>query len=250
MTSSSRIIDTLKRQLKVRGITYRALAERLDLSESAVKHMFSTGNFSLRRLDDVCAVLELDIGDLVSISESQEQRIEQLSADNEQEIVTDDRLLLITYCLINYWSFDEIIERYDISPAEGIKYLRKLDRMKVIELQPGDRVRLLIANNFNWRKNGAFEKFFRSRVQTEFLSHDFQDDDSVRIVKNGMLSMKSQRQLIEKLKAMGDLFDDTTWDERKLPASDRRGTTMVLAMRHWFFEGFRHLERGQRVREN
>jgi len=78
MTTSSRIIDTLKRQLKVRGITYRGLAERLDLSESAVKHMFSTGNFSLRRLDDVCAVLELDIGDLVNISESQEPKIEQL----------------------------------------------------------------------------------------------------------------------------------------------------------------------------
>jgi len=42
---------------------------------------------------------------------------------------------------------------------------------------------------------------------------------------------------------MGDLFDDTTWDERKLSATERRGTTMVLAIRHWFFEGFRHLER-------
>jgi len=65
----------------------------------------------------------------------------------------------------------------------------------------------------------------------------------VRIVKNGMLTQSAQRQLIERLKAMGDLFDDTTWDERKLSATERRGTTMVLAIRHWFFEGFRHLER-------
>jgi len=243
MTTSVRIVDTLKRQLKARGIVYKELAGRLQLSESAVKHMFSTGNFSLKRLDEICAVLELDIGDLVSISESQEQKIEQLSADNEQVIVADIRLLLVTYCLINYWTFEEIIERYDLSPAEGIKYLRQLDRMKVIELQPGDRVRLLVANNFSWRKNGAIEKFFRSRVQTEFFNHHFQDDSSIRIVKNGMLTRKSQIQLIEKLKAMGDLFDDTTWDERKLSAADRRGTTMVLALRHWFFEGFRHLER-------
>jgi len=243
MTNSSRIIDALKRQLKVRGMTYKSLAESLLLSESAVKHMFSTGNFSLRRLDEVCAVLEIDIGDLVSMSESQEQKIEQLSAENESEIVDDDRLLLLTYCLINYWTFDEIIKRYDIAPATGLKYLRRLDRMKVIELLPGDRVRLLVASNFGWRKNGAIEKFFRKRVQTEFFSHDFQDDASIRIVKNGMLSRKSQTQLIEKLKAMGDLFDDTNWEERKLPTSDRHGTTMVLAMRHWFFEGFRHLER-------
>ncbi len=243
MTTSARIIDTLKRQFKLRGMTYKTLAERLELSESAVKHMFSTGNFSLRRLDDICAILELDIGDLVDISESQEQKIEQLSDDNERAIVADLRLLLVTYCLINYWTFDEIIERYDISPPQGLKYLRQLDRMRVIELQPGDRVRLLIANNFGWRKNGAIEKFFRSHVQSEFFSHHFRDDDSIRIVKNGMLTRRSQIQLIERLKAMGDLFDDTTWDERKLSATERRGTTMVLAMRHWFFEGFRHLER-------
>jgi AraC-like DNA-binding protein len=49
MSTSARLIDTLKRQLKARDITYKGLAKRLGLSESAVKHMFSTGNFSLRR---------------------------------------------------------------------------------------------------------------------------------------------------------------------------------------------------------
>jgi DNA-binding Xre family transcriptional regulator len=243
MATSNRIIDALKRQLKLRGITYKGLAESLELSESAVKHMFSTGNFSLRRLDEVCEVLKLDIGDLVNISESLEPRIEQLTAEQEQEIVSDIRLLLVTYCLVNYWSFDEIVERYDVSPEAALKYLRRLDRMNIIELQPGDRVRLLAANNFSWRKNGPIEKFFRGRVQKEFFNHDFTDDASIRIVKNGMLSRKGQLQLIEKLKTTGDLFDDLTWDERKIPVPDRYGTTMVLAVRHWFFEGFRNLER-------
>ena len=243
MATSARIIDALKRQLKVRGITYKGLAEKLELSESAVKHMFSTGNFSLRRLDELCAVLELDFTDLVSLSEAMEPRIEELSVEQEQEIVNDIRLLLVAYCLINYWSFDEIVERYDISPQEGLKYLRRLDRMRIIELQPGDRVRLLIANNFSWRKNGAIEKFFRSRVQSEFFRHDFADDSSIRIVKNGMLTRKSHVQLMEKLKSAGDHFDDLSWDERRVPAADRHGTTMVLAIRHWFFEGFRELER-------
>ena len=205
--------------------------------------MFSTGNFSLRRLDEVCAVLELDIGDLVDISEAQEQKIEQLSEEQELEIMSDQRLFLVAYCLLNYWTFDEIIARYDITPEQGLKYLRKLDRMKFIELQPGDRVRLLLANNFSWRKNGAIEKFFRSHVQNEFFGHHFQDDSSIRIVKNGMLTRRSLLQLIEKLRAAGDLFDDTSWEERKLSAEERKGTTMVLAIRHWFFEGFRELER-------
>lgn len=243
MTTSARIIDTLKRELKVRGYTYKGLATKLDLSESAVKHMFSTGNFSLRRLDDICTVLELDIGSLVDLSESQQAKTEQLSVEQELEIMSDLRLLLVAYCLLNYWTFDEIVARYEITPELGVQYLRKLDRMKFIELQPGDRVRLLLANNFSWRKDGAIEKFFRGRVQEDFFNHHFQDDESVRIVRNGMLSRKSMLQLIEKLKSTGELFDDTSWEERKLSATERKGTTMVLAVRQWFFEGFKDLER-------
>ena len=205
--------------------------------------MFSSGNFSLRRLDEVCDVLELDIGDLVNISEAHKHRIEQLSEEQEQEIMSDMRLLLVAYCLLNYWTFEEIIARYDITPEQGVRYLRKLDRMKFIELQPGDRVRLLLAPNFSWRENGPIERFFRSRVQTEFFSHHFQDDESLRIVKNGMITRKSMLQFIEKLEATGDLFDDTNWEERKLAAAERRGTTMVLAIRHWTFAGFSEMER-------
>jgi len=243
MTTSARIVDTLKRQLKGRGMTYKNLAEQLELSESAVKHMFSTANFSLKRLDEICAAIELDIGDLVHLGEAQLPKIEQLSLECEQEIVSDIRLLLVAYCLLNYWTFDDILERYDISVADALRYMRRLDRMHIIELQPGNRVRLLVANNFAWRKNGPIEQFFNSNVQTEFFNHDFSDDESIRIVKNGMLSKKSQIQLIEKLKAIGALFDDTTWDERKMPALDQLGTSMVLAIRHWFYEAFRELER-------
>jgi hypothetical protein len=68
-------------------------------------------------------------------------------------------------------------------------------------------------------------------------------DDAIRIAKNGMLSKRPHAQVREKMQALGELFDDATWDERKLPARERHGTTMVLAMRHWIFEPFRELAR-------
>ena len=248
MTTSVRLVATLKRLLKARSLTYRDLAERLDLSESAVKHMFSTANFSLKRLDEVCEVLEIDLGELIGQSEAQEPRIEQLPAEYEEEIVADGRFLLIAYCLINHWTLDEILERYDISRADAFRYLRRLDQMKIVEVLPGDRVRLLIANSFAWRRHGAVERFFNERVQTDFFRHDFAADGAIRIAKNGMLSVKAQVQLREKLKAIGELFDDTTWEERKMPASERHGTTMVLAMRQWIFEGFKEYERQEKTR--
>ena len=243
MITPARIVATLKQQLKLRGITYKALAERLQLSESAIKNMFATGNLSLKRLDELCEVLELDIGELVSIADVHEPRLEELSVEQEQELVTDNRLLLVVYCLVNYWSVDEIVERYEITEKDYRSILLRLNRLALIELQPNDRVRLLISSNFRWRKNGPIERFFRSRVQEEFFNADFTEDGAIRVVKNGMLSKKAQIELVDRLRSIGEQFDDVARDERKLPARQRQGTTMVLAIRNWFFAGFRELER-------
>lgn len=243
MASSTRLIATLKRELKHRGITYRDLALALELSESTVKHMFSAGNFSLRRLDEICDVLKLDFAELVAIGEEQTARIEQLTLEQEREIVADSRLLVVAYCLVNYWRFEDILNRYTISETEGVRYLRKLDRMGIIELLPGDRVRLRIANSFQWRPDGPIDRFFTSRVQSEFFRHDFTSDGALRIAKNGQLSKRAQAALQDKLRSIGQLFDDAVWEERKLPADKRHGVTMVLAIRDWVFEAFRELER-------
>ncbi len=49
--NSTQIVETLKKDLKKRGVTYHALAARLGQSEANVKRFFSEGNFTLKRLD-------------------------------------------------------------------------------------------------------------------------------------------------------------------------------------------------------
>ena len=68
--------------VKKSSITYRELANRLELSESAVKQMFASNNFSLKRLDEICDVLGLDITELVDIASSRQQPIEELLHTN------------------------------------------------------------------------------------------------------------------------------------------------------------------------
>ena len=169
MIRSINIIQALKIQLKRSGITYRELAAQLKLSESAVKQMFASGNFSLRRLDQVCDALGLELGDLVDIAMNQESKTAELSNSQERELVADIKLLLVAYLLVNHLSVDEILEQFEISEIEIVQLLARLDRMKLIELQPGNRVRLLITSNFKWLKNGPIENFFREEVQSEFL---------------------------------------------------------------------------------
>lgn len=245
MARSKQIIDAVKVALKQQGITYRVLAEKLDVSESTIKQMFANANFSLNRLDDICELLDLDINALLELSESLEERVTSISLEQEQALVEDKRLLVVAYCLINHWKVEEIVSRYDIDDTEMITLLARLDRMRLIELQPNNKVRMIMSNNFSWHPNGPIETYFRHNIQTEFFNTSFEEDGAIRVVKNGVLTTKGQADLHNRLKMIDSLFDEIAEQERKIPAAQRHGVTMILAMRDWEVSIFTDLERNQ-----
>jgi len=243
MARSTKLIQTLKSLLKSKNIGYKSIATHLSLSESAVKRMFSQGNFSLARLDAICEILDMEMTDLAQLTEASEEKIEQLSLSNERALVLDMKLLLVAYAAVNHWRFDDILSRYNYNEPELIHYLVKLDQMKMIELQEGNRIKLLIANNFNWHSNGPIEQFFRKQVQTCFLDSTFTGDGALRLVKNGEVSLKSRIQLSDRLIALGEYFDELCQNDRSLNMQSKDGSTMVLALRKWEFLAFKQLER-------
>ena len=246
MASSSELVKILKRQIRQQGANYRLVADAIGLSESAVKRMFATGNMSLRRVDEVCDVLGMDFRDLLRLLDRDQERVESLSEADEQKLVDDPRLLLVAYCIVNRWELSDILARYRLSESEAILCLAELDRMKMIELLPGNRVKHLVGNNFNWQRNGPIERFFRSQVQQEFFGSTFSGEGDLHLVKNGDISRAAQLRLADRLMMVGRLFDDVTQDERHLPPKERQGTTMVLAIRHWQYGAFRKFERDAR----
>ena len=243
MTQSSGIIKELKSQLKVHRVTYRDLAQELGLSESAVKQMFASGNMTLTRLDRICEILGYDLGALVQMTDDAGKQLQSLSIEQENELISDSKLLLVAYCIVNHWTFAEILDRYELTEVEGIRYLVRLDRMKLIELLPGNRVKPLISSNFNWQPDGPIESYFQKEVQGPFFNSDFNDEGCMRLVKNGDISVVARQQILERMRSLGQVFDDTVREEKALQFDQRQGTTMVLAIRHWEFQAFKALER-------
>jgi len=243
MARSHQIIDTLKLELRAQGIQYRQLAEQLDLSESTIKHMFSSKNFSLKRLDNICEILGLELTDLVTKFESKSPKLNQLTLENERRLISDMPLLMVAYCVTNHWSMNDILQRYAITEAECIRCLVQLDRMKMIELLPENKVRLLVSNNFKWHKNGPIERFFKSAVQDNFFSGTFNADESLHMVKIGDITNKSIQQLISRLEGVGALYEELNLEDRKQPFNQRHGTSMVIAIRKWEFQAFNEYQR-------
>ena len=152
-------------------------------------------------------------------------------------------MLLMAHFLMMGWSFKQILAVYDISETQGVRYLAKLDRMKLIQLLPGNRVRMLLANNFEWNPRGPIQKFFESRVQSEFMASSFSGRDEHRIFLSGMLTKNSIGELIRRIKRVSSEFEDIRADDGSVPLRDRQGTSLLMAIRPWHTEAFESLRR-------
>src|SRR5918996_3398063 len=148
MAHTAALVEVLKRELRARGITYANLAPRLQLSEASVKRMFSRRDFTLKRLDEICKHAEIDFSELARAVVREETLISHLSLEQEKEIVADRKLFLVAVCALNHVTFDQIVESYDISAAECVQLLARLDRLRFLELQPGNRIKLLVSRTF------------------------------------------------------------------------------------------------------
>ena len=73
----------------------------------------------------------------------------------------DPKLLLGLYLAVNRWSEEEVVANYRFTRTEWTRLLARLDRLGVLTLLPGNRVKLRVARNFRWREGGPVEKLFR-----------------------------------------------------------------------------------------
>ena len=241
MAQTRELIKTLKTALKSQGKTYADVAVELGLTEASVKRLFSRQSFSLSRLDKVCHLLDMEITDLVQLMNEQQQRLQQLTIEQEKEITRDVTLTLVTVCVLNRWTMEDIVAYYKISKTECIRHLAKLDRLKLIELMPRNRIRLMVAANFSWHENGPIQTFFQKKISQEFFNTRFSGDDECLIVLNGMFSPQSNAEFQRKLKRPAREFDMLNNDDAALDLEHRTGATLVLAMRGWqygLFEPF------------
>lgn len=243
MSQITPILTTLKRELKAQGITYIEVAARLDLSESSIKRLFSENRLSLHRLEQLCQLLGMEISDLVQKMNEQRKQLNMLTEEQEREVVEDQKLMLMALSVLNHWTFEEILATYELTEPEAIQLLARLDRLKIIELLPLNRFRLIVASDFRWIPEGPIQRFFRSEVQPGFMQSSFANPGEKFLFRSGMLSRGSNATLIKKMERLIAEFNELHDEDAGLPLTERFGSSILVALRPWEFGFFRGLRK-------
>jgi len=243
MAESTTLVESLKRALRARRISYAQVATVLELSEASVKRLFSRGGFTLERFDQICRMAGTSMMELARDADRGKDIVSQLTLDQERAIMRDRKLLLMAVCALNNLSLDEIVGAYDITKADGIRLLLELERIRFLELLPENRIRLRVTHTFTWLPNGPIQQYFKAKAQNEYFRAHFDGADETMLLVNGMLTPAASALMLSKLRRLANEFAEMHENQKHLPVGERRSSTLLLAMRPWELEDFRELRR-------
>jgi transcriptional regulator with XRE-family HTH domain len=241
MADQSLIVAELKHALRARGLRYAAVAKQLNLSVASVKRLFSSGDLSLKRVDQICELLETGLADILKQARDRPSA-NQLTPAQEQEIVSDPKLFFIAWMVVNRATLEDIVRSYHFTQREVLKQFYKLDQLRVIELQPGNRVRLLVSRHFSWRAGGPVQRYIHQKLLREFNASHFDGPNEEFFFHGGEVSEEALGELKLVLRNTSRQCAEIIEHDRG-PRERRRGAAFVLALRPWKYSGFGQFER-------
>lgn len=224
-------------------MTYKELGAKLRLSEATVKRMFSRGSFTLQRIEQILEVIDLDLQELARLAREGSPAPAELSVDQEAALAADAQLFSVFWLIQNGGSFEEILAAFSITRAQLTGLFARLDRLKLIRWDPGERARLLVRRDFHWRDGGPVKKTYGPKIMSEFLDARFKAPLEFLRFEARVLSPESAAVLKRRLERVVMDFNELAEVDSSVPTGKRVGIAMVAACRPWVFSALNELKR-------
>ena len=244
MSSPANVLSVVRAEMKRVGMTYAMLAQKIGVSESSVKRMFSRHDMTLSRLAEICRAAGIAFDEVLRGAADAAPQEDRLTLEQEESLVADPRLLMVAICCLGQWTLEQIVQTYEITEPECIGYLVRLDRLRLIELRPLNRYRLRVARAFRWLPDGPVQSFFRSQVIDDYFAGRFDGAGEALLCVHGRLSHASAEEVVQRIGQLADALARHHQDDQRLNATSRDGYTLVVGLRSWELAAFTRMRRG------
>jgi len=161
------LLAALKSALKTRGVTYSAVAAALGTSLPTVKRMLNKGAIPLSTLARIAALVDLSIAALSERAVAARKTITFFDEAQDELFFRRPEMLAYFSRLLDGETPQQIERAVGLSPASTTAYLLALDKARLIELLPDNRVRLLVRSPCGFsRRSKTLARDLRAQVDT------------------------------------------------------------------------------------
>lgn len=196
------LFELLKTVLKARGMTYRALADSLALSEPTIKRIFADRDCKLSRISEICAVLDLSLEDLVAEATRVDLQPARLGDRLETQLAEDREAFHLFLLLLDDMTVAAIQAHYKIDATVIFKIGLRLETMGLAQVLPGNVIRLTVQGPILFRRDGPLHRRLL-QLNMDFLKQAYaapDTDHSAFLTQTRRMTRKTARHLLTRLR--------------------------------------------------
>jgi transcriptional regulator with XRE-family HTH domain len=160
----TRIQEIIKFSLKASGLQYQDLAIKLKISLPSVKRMLNGKDIPLTKIIEVSSCLGIDVFDLLEQARNYQPTVYEFTLEQENALSEDFTHFLAFRLMLMSIPVHEIQERLSLKRPELNKILKLLEKFKLIEVWPNDRIKTLVHFPFKWIENGPLDKTYQKKI--------------------------------------------------------------------------------------
>jgi transcriptional regulator with XRE-family HTH domain len=225
------IMAALKDLLRQRGLQAKDVAAAVGVTERTLARWMAGTGVTLRTLEDLSQVAGVTVLDLLDIvHEGRGPLVSSLTLQQEQELVDNPPCWFLLAHLLYGIPPSEAQQQFEVPEPQMVLALVRLEKMGLITLLPGNRVRLKVSRNLTWRKKGpiarARENFFKNLLQqVDFIDGKYVAETNVARLSAGSLAIVE-----EKMRALlHDILQLAQADRRLSPDAACGWYVMLMA---------------------
>ncbi len=212
---TARLLQILKRLFKSRGLRYADIATALGLSHTTLKRRLTGAGLTVPFVESLADLVDATLPELFELANANaDSRARRLTLEQENALHADFRLGFIFSRIQLGWSANEIQDECSIPEIRLIPYLVRLEKLGLIDLYPGNRIRLKTVRDIEWRKHGPMWRSVDRYLKDVFTMTDSGDAELSRRIAVVRLSAPSVVQIDR-------LFHDVQTEIRRLAQDDR-----------------------------
>jgi DNA-binding Xre family transcriptional regulator len=219
------LLSTARQIMKARRMTYAMLAKRIAVSEATVKRTFTSADASFSRVVEICNALGIAFADLVQQAQDQRENVFVLTFEQENYFATHPSYYAFLRALLEtHGDLKELLQRLKLNESSTMKYLRKLEELKLLDRLPKGRIKLKVDGTHNWLDGGPFQKKFLktdNRDFIEYLSTAFQQERHYMTTSDRHIHPDTFNSLLSDLKGLASQYRKRAYrDELYYPKKD------------------------------
>lgn len=140
------------------------VADRLGVGLATVKRWLSGETLSLRHLEELCEIANVEFYDLIAVTGNCTMRRQtKFTPSQERALGANQVLFFLFFALLNDRTISDCMHDLSMSQEEMNEALEKLQRLGLLDILLPDRVRMLTTRDVTWREDGPISGYFKAR---------------------------------------------------------------------------------------